>query len=431
MSGPATPDADRATAMQAACVAALAGAHWFALGAVRAGVLVHASTALRRMFALPPDAVAMQFTRLVAPDDRARVMQALAAAVETPLPFRALRADTGLFEAELSTVAAALPDGPATVIAVFDLTEREYAARSLSYLEFVDPPSGLPNERAFLARLQAALGAARRADRPLAAMLIALDESGARGAAAQGADLRSLSARLRLSLRETDTLARLGPAELGVLLPRLTDCAHAELPAARMLAALAEQPAQGSPGARTSIGIACYPAHAAAAEPLLERARAAAADALHGGGNRFAFASPGAAAVAPAPAYLPWNPRYAVGIEVMDGQHRELLECINRLAEGLRSGRDFDELVEALRELVRYTEHHFATEERLMDEHGAHAERHRGEHRRLLDDLMRFALRRDAQGLSQSAAFLQDWLFRHIDEVDRPFAAFLRNHGQR
>jgi hemerythrin len=131
------------------------------------------------------------------------------------------------------------------------------------------------------------------------------------------------------------------------------------------------------------------------------------------------------------PVRVPWGPRYEVGIEVIDGQHRHLLELINRLQDALGANSELDQLVESLRELVRYTEHHFATEERLMDEVGASAERHRGEHRRLLEGLMRFTVKLDSASVSESSHFLQDWLFRHIDEVDRPFGALLRSRGQR
>ena len=126
---------------------------------------------------------------------------------------------------------------------------------------------------------------------------------------------------------------------------------------------------------------------------------------------------------------MQWGPRFEVGIDVIDGQHQHLLELINRLQDALSVGGDLDQLVESLRELVRYTEHHFATEERLMDEVGASAERHRGEHRRLLEALMRFTVKLDSSSVSESSHFLQDWLFRHIDEVDRPFAGFLRDRG--
>ena len=143
----------------------------------------------------------------------------------------------------------------------------------------------------------------------------------------------------------------------------------------------------------------------------------------------YAFAPLPHPGTAEPPAVIRWEQRFEVGIDVMDGQHRHLLELINRLAADLRAGRDFDPLLDSLKDLVRYTEHHFATEERLMDEVGAAAERHRAEHRRLEGSLARLTLRPDAQGVSESSRFLRDWLFRHIDEVDRPFAAMLRNRG--
>lgn len=148
---------------------------------------------------------------------------------------------------------------------------------------------------------------------------------------------------------------------------------------------------------------------------------------ITGHGQRRAAPAPSGATP---PGRVQWSARFEVGIEVIDGQHRHLLELINRLQEALSSGNDLDELLESLRELVRYTEHHFATEERLMDEVGATAERHRGEHRHLLEGLMRFTSKLDTASVSESSHFLKDWLFRHIDEVDRPFGALLRSRGQ-
>ncbi len=430
MSGSAPLDpGPPASAMQSACVAALAGSSLLALGAVRDGVLAHASTALLRMFGLSEGATRGRFAELVEPADRERVARALFSPGGGPVAFRAVRADGSLFEAELSTVHAALPDGPATVVALSDLTERERAARQLSYLALVDPVTGLPNRQAFVDRLQAALSMARRAGRATIVMLIELDGLEGMDATTHDALLRAIGSRLRQCLRETDTIARLGQARLGIILPRAAERGQAALPAMRLLAALTGLPECEDASCRASIGIAAYPEDAPSAETLLERARAALADARRAGEGRLAFASPAPAAGPGLPEYVRWSPRYEVGVEVVDGQHRHLLELINCLGDSLRSGRDFDQLVDALKELVRYTEHHFATEERLMYELGAHGERHRAEHRRLLDSLMQYTLRLDTEGVSQSSRFLQEWLFHHIDEVDRPFAAFLRNHG--
>lgn len=124
-----------------------------------------------------------------------------------------------------------------------------------------------------------------------------------------------------------------------------------------------------------------------------------------------------------------WSERYEIGIAAIDGQHREMVDLANRLLEGLRAGREHDELVETLRQLVRATEHNIATEERLMQEHGLAIGHHHDEHQRLLAAIRRFDLRLDAGGLGSSARFLHEWLVGHIDEDDRPFAELLRSRG--
>jgi len=126
---------------------------------------------------------------------------------------------------------------------------------------------------------------------------------------------------------------------------------------------------------------------------------------------------------------IQWSEHYEVGIAVIDGQHREMLDIANRLLEGLRDARDAGELVETLRELVRCTEHNVATEERLMQEHGLAPAHHAEEHQRLLEAIRHFDLRLDPGGLAESTRFLHEWLLGHIDEDDRPFAEQLRSRG--
>lgn len=127
--------------------------------------------------------------------------------------------------------------------------------------------------------------------------------------------------------------------------------------------------------------------------------------------------------------FLEWHDRYAVGVTAIDGQHREMLNLVNDLFAGLQLGRDRDELVETLRELVRATEHNIATEERLMQEHGLALGHHHAEHQRLLEAIRRFDLPLDASGLGATGRFLREWLLGHIDEDDRPFAEQLRARG--
>lgn len=126
---------------------------------------------------------------------------------------------------------------------------------------------------------------------------------------------------------------------------------------------------------------------------------------------------------------IEWSPQFEVGIRFMDGQHRQMLDLINRVLEGVHQGKELEDLVGVLRDLVRLTEHHFHAEETRMAELGADADDHRGEHRDLIESLRFFTDRLDAAKVGMCSVFLRDWLLRHIESTDRPFAAFLRDRG--
>ena len=126
---------------------------------------------------------------------------------------------------------------------------------------------------------------------------------------------------------------------------------------------------------------------------------------------------------------MEWSPQYEVGIRFMDGQHRQMLDLVNRVLEGAYQGKELEELVAVLRDLVRLTEHHFHAEESRMAELGADADDHRGEHRDLLESLRFFTDRLDADKVGKCSVFLRGWLLRHIESTDRKFAAFLRERG--
>jgi hemerythrin len=126
---------------------------------------------------------------------------------------------------------------------------------------------------------------------------------------------------------------------------------------------------------------------------------------------------------------MEWSPQYEVGIRFMDGQHRQMLDLVNRVVEGAYQGKELEDLVAVLRDLVRLTEHHFNAEESRMAEFGADADDHRSEHRDLVESLRFFTDRLDADKVGKCSVFLRDWLLRHIESTDRKFAAFLRERG--
>ena len=411
--------------LQRACVELLAAKDLLALGAQRAGRLVHVSAPLADLLGLPRGLNTGSLLDFVAAADRERVRLVLASAKPISVNFLAQRSDGSYFEAELAGALGDLPGGDALVFALTDSSRQRRVSGDLSYAALHDAATGLPNLDLFRQRMRQAAASAQRAGRKAIVLVAQLE------GVSDARLLRAACARLRKCLRDPDTLARIGDREIAILLARVTEREHAVTPAARLVAALVD-PIEIDGRAHQMhirLGIAAFPDDSADPDEVLDRARVALGEVPGTGGQGWAFVPPPSVVAPGSLAEVPWEARFEVGIEVIDGQHRHLLALINRLSSDLRAGRDLDPLVDALKDLVRYTEHHFATEERLMDEVGAAAERHRAEHRRLEGGLARLTLRLDPQGVSETSRFLLDWLFHHIDEVDRPFAALLRSRG--
>jgi len=148
------------------------------------------------------------------------------------------------------------------------------------HLAASDGLTGLLNRRAFEEHLHRELSAAARRKRPLALMMIDIDDFGSvnntYGHQVGDAALRLVSGVIRAHLRESDAGGRYGGDEFTVVLPDL-DAAHAADIAERLRAALAAETcraaAEGSlPQIYTSIGVASFPAHADDAGALIKAA---------------------------------------------------------------------------------------------------------------------------------------------------------------
>ncbi len=128
--------------------------------------------------------------------------------------------------------------------------------------------------------------------------------------------------------------------------------------------------------------------------------------------------------------FFEWNDRlYSVGIPQIDDQHKELVALLNELFTAMHAGKGREALGNVLQGLVKYAGYHFATEERLMQQHGypeyaLHKEKHNKMTRKVLELKTQF----DDGVISapvQISNFLKNWLARHIMETDRKFGKYL------
>jgi len=130
---------------------------------------------------------------------------------------------------------------------------------------------------------------------------------------------------------------------------------------------------------------------------------------------------------------MDWSDRYALGIDLIDQQHQVLFRLIDQLAKAIQNETSDAELQSVFNKLNEYTLTHFAAEELLMARHGYQGDKeHQENHRALEHSLGQLMLRaKDGEPLVslQAMNFLRQWLYHHIDDVDRQFADFLKSKG--
>jgi len=130
---------------------------------------------------------------------------------------------------------------------------------------------------------------------------------------------------------------------------------------------------------------------------------------------------------------MTWNSSLDVNVKLFDIQHLKLVDMVNLLHDGMKSGTGKEALGSIIGGLVSYTEYHFADEEQLMKNHSyPNIAEHTFEHEKLVKQVQ--DLHRQFQSgqtiLSLGVMmFLKDWLIKHIQGDDKKFGAFLNSKG--
>lgn len=176
-----------------------------------------------------------------------------------------------------------------------DVTMRVQAEQQVAQMAFQDPLTRLPNRTLVLDRLRQAISLSRRSKKSIAVFFIDLDNFKAindgLGHHAGDEVLKTFVTRARGTLREADTIGRMGGDEFLTILPDLPE----SRPAIRVAEAVLTKAREailvdGSPvvvGA--SIGVALFPEDGSTAEKLIQCADIAMYEAKRNGRNRVCF----------------------------------------------------------------------------------------------------------------------------------------------
>ena len=201
-----------------------------------------------------------------------------------------------IFIAEMAAILLDYNGDPALLIALNDISQRKEMEAELFRQASTDTLTGISNRGHFQNLAEQEVRRSRRFARDLTAMMIDIDHfkpiNDTLGHAAGDAILQGLVKRALESLRQSDSIGRVGGEEFAVVLPE-TSLAAAYDVASRLCAHIHEKPfvaGHTAVNCTVSIGVAQLSAQDSSIDDLLQRADAALYAAKKNGRNRVEIA---------------------------------------------------------------------------------------------------------------------------------------------
>jgi hemerythrin-like metal-binding protein len=128
-----------------------------------------------------------------------------------------------------------------------------------------------------------------------------------------------------------------------------------------------------------------------------------------------------------------WDDKLITGHAGMDHGHRNLLDLINQLANGMENNKPKEYCSDLLEQFIEHTRIHFRAEEELMDRHRyPKAKEHKELHAMLIKDVLAFKTLYDAGSSAEFMTLLvilDTWLNRDIIGADKALADFVAATG--
>ncbi len=124
-----------------------------------------------------------------------------------------------------------------------------------------------------------------------------------------------------------------------------------------------------------------------------------------------------------------WTPDCAVGVPQIDEEHQGLFRMADEMHQAMLEGKGEAILEDLLSRLVKYTLHHFAHEEHLMEQIGYPGYRqHQIEHAELCSKVRTMQDRAELEKIppGEILRFLGDWLKYHTTTSDRRIGAYVK-----
>ncbi|MEI6387105.1 MAG: bacteriohemerythrin [Spirochaetota bacterium] len=134
-------------------------------------------------------------------------------------------------------------------------------------------------------------------------------------------------------------------------------------------------------------------------------------------------------------ALINWNDSLSVGLGEIDGQHKILIDLVNKLHEAMKIGQAKESLVHIFKELIDYTGNHFRKEESCMKAFGYPAfAAHKNEHDKLVSKVVNLEMEFETGSEMipfEVMDFLKSWLSDHIQGTDKLYCSCFKQNGMK
>lgn len=127
-------------------------------------------------------------------------------------------------------------------------------------------------------------------------------------------------------------------------------------------------------------------------------------------------------------ALIIWTDKLSVGVPEIDEQHKKLVSMINSLHDAMKAGKGKEQLKLVLDDVTNYVLVHFAYEEKLFIQYQyPEYKEHKAAHDAFVKKVTEMRAMYDQQRLQagQLMIALQEWLIKHINDIDKRYSSLL------
>ena len=131
--------------------------------------------------------------------------------------------------------------------------------------------------------------------------------------------------------------------------------------------------------------------------------------------------------------FISWGDLYKLNIDIIDAQHKKLIDLINKLHDAFTEGKAHEVTNDIIDEMLNYADYHFQMEEVIFDKHDYPLS---SEHKIIHNDFFEKANVYKARVLKGEEnvhydllKYLKEWLIKHIQGEDVKYAEYFKEKG--